>query len=120
MASAGMPCPFVYRASTGRVEEVQLKGMPLGAFSDFPYEEKTVELSAGDTIVLMSDGLPEMFNENQEMLGSLRVEERLKEIGGKSPQEIINSLAELGERWANGQPQQDDVTLVALRVKKPM
>ena len=120
MASAGMPCPFVYRASTGRVEEVQLKGMPLGAFSDFPYEEKTVELSAGDTIVLMSDGLPEMFNESQEMLGSSRVEERLKEIGGKSPQEIINSLAELGERWANGQPQQDDVTLVALRVKKPM
>ncbi len=120
VASAGMPCPFVYRAATHQVEEIQLKGMPLGAFSDFPYEERTIDLSSGDTIVLMSDGLPEMFNENEEMLGSVRIEQLLKEIGHKKPQEIINSLAELGERWANGKPQQDDVTLLALRAKNPL
>jgi serine phosphatase RsbU (regulator of sigma subunit) len=116
VASAGMPCPLVYRAAGAQVDEVQLKGMPLGAFSDFPYEERTVDLLSGDTIVLMSDGLPEMFNNHEEMLGSDRIKDLLKRIGQSAPKEIIQSLAELGESWAGGKPQQDDVTLVVVKV----
>ena len=66
--SAGMPYPLIYRAATHTVEEVIMKGMPLGAFTDFPYEQKEFQLSAGDTIILMSDGYPEMFNNKQETL----------------------------------------------------
>ena len=66
VSSAGMPSPLIYRAATREIEEVTLKGMPLSAFLDFPYEERKVDLFAGDTIVLMSDGFPEMFNDEQE------------------------------------------------------
>ena len=79
VASAGMPSPLIYRKATHTVEEVTLKGMPLGAFLDFPYEERRVELSAGDSIILMSDGFPELFNDTQEKFGYSRVKELIAE-----------------------------------------
>ena len=44
LSAAGMPAALLYRASTGEVEEIVLKGMPLGAFADFKYEEREVTL----------------------------------------------------------------------------
>jgi serine phosphatase RsbU (regulator of sigma subunit) len=117
LTSAGMPFPLIYRAATQSVEEVILKGMPLGAFTDFPYEQKELTLSAGDTIILMSDGFPEMFNNKQETLDSSRVKEIFQEVGHKSPQEIIDHLSKTGEIWASGKMQDDDVTFVVLKVK---
>ena len=117
VSSAGMPCPLIYRSATGDVEEVSLKGMPLGAFLDFPYEQKKLELSTGDAIVLMSDGFPEMFNNEQETLGYSRVKEIIQEVGQKRPQEIIGCLAKAGEEWANGKGQDDDVTFVVQKMK---
>jgi len=117
LTSAGMPFPLIYRVATQSVEEVILKGMPLGAFTDFPYEQKELTLSAGDTIILMSDGFPEMFNNKQETLDSSRVKEIFQEVGHKSPQEIIDHLSKTGEIWASGKMQDDDVTFVVLKVK---
>jgi serine phosphatase RsbU (regulator of sigma subunit) len=118
VSSAGMPCPLIYRAATRDVEEVTIKGMPLGAFLNFPYEQRKLELSAGDAIVLMSDGFPEMFNNKQETLGYSRVKEIVGEVGHKQPQEIIDYLSRTGEQWANGRGQDDDVTFVVLKVKQ--
>jgi serine phosphatase RsbU (regulator of sigma subunit) len=117
VSSAGMPSPLIYRAAAGKIEEVTLKGMPLGAFLDFPYEERKVDLFAGDSIVLMSDGFPEMFNDKQETLGYSRVKEIIMEVGGKPPQEMIDHFSKVGEQWANGRPQDDDVSFVVLKVK---
>ena len=117
VSSAGMPSPLIYRAATREVEEVTLKGMPLGAFLDFPYEERKVELGPGDAIILMSDGFPELFNDRQETLGYSRVKEIIAEVGDKSPQEMIEHFSKTGEQWANGRPQDDDVSFVVLKVK---
>jgi serine phosphatase RsbU (regulator of sigma subunit) len=116
-ASAGMPYPLIYRTATHTIEEVILKGMPLGAFTDFPYEQKEVQLFAGDTIILMSDGFPEMFNDKQETLGNSRVKEVIQEVGHKSPKDIINHLSKIGEEWVKGKMQDDDITFVVLKVK---
>jgi serine phosphatase RsbU (regulator of sigma subunit) len=62
MSSAGMPPIFLYRKQSGVVEEIMLKGMPLGAMKNFPYTLHETELKSGDTILLLSDGLPEQKN----------------------------------------------------------
>ncbi len=117
VTSAGMPSPLIYRAATRGVEEVTLKGMPLGAFLDFPYEERRVELSEGDAIVLMSDGFPEMFNDRHETLGYARVKEIVAEAGERTPQGMIEYFSAIGEEWANGRPQDDDVSFVVLKAR---
>ncbi|MFZ5519557.1 MAG: SpoIIE family protein phosphatase [Candidatus Zhuqueibacterota bacterium] len=119
-SSAGMPSPLIYRAAEKKVEDIELKGIPLGCFLQYPYQEKKVNLSPGDTIVLMSDGFLEMFNDKMETMEYSHVKEIIREAGNKSPQEIIEHLSQAGEAWANGRPQHDDVTFIILKVRRPV
>ena len=118
MSSAGIPPLLVYRKKTNKVEEYKIKGMPLGAVESYPYETVEIELETGDTVVLLTDGLPELFNKNKESFG----EERLKEIilqNAREPvNEIVNKLILAGEEWRKENKQNDDITLVAFRLKK--
>lgn len=117
IAAAGMPPALVYRAATKNVAEINIKAMPLGSFSGFPYKQEELELSAGDTVVLMSDGLPEMFNPDGEIMDYPAARDVFAEVATRTPHEIIAHLAQAGESWANGRPQEDDVTFVVLQVK---
>ena len=117
LATAGMPYPLIYRAAAGSVEEVELKGMPLGSFLDVEYQWKDLNLDSGDTVLFMSDGLPEMFNAQGEVLGEERAKALFREVGQSAPEKIIKHLVMAGKAWANGQPQQDDVTLVVVKMK---
>jgi serine phosphatase RsbU (regulator of sigma subunit) len=117
ISSAGMPPALIYRAETGSVEEVMIKAMPLGSVTGYPYHERELTLCRGDVVVLMSDGLPERFNRAREMFDYSRTMETLVEAATRPPREIIECLAGAGENWANGRPQDDDVTFVVLKVK---
>ncbi|MBD0371872.1 MAG: SpoIIE family protein phosphatase [Pyrinomonadaceae bacterium] len=113
---AGMPPMLIYRAATRRVEEVVIRAMPLGSVRNFHYLQHETSLSAGDTVVLMSDGFAERFNPKGEMLDYEKAKEVLAEIAGGSPQEIIDRFVEVGEEWAGSRPQDDDVTFVVLKM----
>ncbi len=114
---AGMPSVLVYRRENNRVEEIAIRAMPLGSFAKTDYREQQITLAGEDVLLLMSDGFPEMFNQSNEMLGFGKAAEILPQIAANSAQEIINHLVKVGEDWANGRPQDDDVTFVVLKVK---
>ncbi len=113
---AGMPSVLIYRSETKQVEEILIRAMPLGSVANFPYKEQKFNLSVGDCIVVMSDGFPEMFNVENEMIGFEKAAEILPEVAAESLQEIINYFVEVSEAWAGGRPQDDDVTFVVLKV----
>ncbi len=117
ISAAGMPSALIYREATKQVEEIAIRAMPLGSMSSFPYKQQELNLLVGDTVVLMSDGFPETFNEQGEILDYGKAKTVLKEIAQASPQEIINRFIEVGEQWAGVRPQDDDVTFVVLKVK---
>ncbi len=117
VATVGMPPTLIYRAATQEVEEINIKAMPLGSFSGFPYRQEELEIRAGDTIVLMSDGLPERLNRHGEILDYSGAKNSFEQVAGRSPQEIIAHLVAAGESWADGHPQKDDVTFVVMKVK---
>lgn len=116
IASAGMPPTLIYRANENTVEEIALKSMPLGAHKDYPYQDKEIELQLNDTILLMTDGFPELFNPENEMFDYSRAKQCFEEVAGKSPQEIIDHLFAAGENWRGDKAQNDDIAFVALRV----
>ena len=117
LAGAGMPPALFYRADENSVEEILLEGMPLGGFIGAEREEASFELQSGDTILLMSDGLPEMLNSENEMLDYPRTKELFEEIADQPPKAIIDHLFKAGTSWADGEPQADDVTFVVIKVK---
>ena len=79
------------------------------------FEENTVLLAPGDTVLMMSDGFPERLNNDDEMLGYDKAEEAFGEAASTSPRAIIDRLVAAGERWANGQPARDDMTFVVMK-----
>ena len=117
VSAAGMPPVLLHRHATGVVEELLLKGMPLGTFPEFEYQLQETTIRPGDTILFMSDGLPELFNQKKEMFGYEKIQEIFKTSAHLTAKEIINSLKKAGDEWMDGSDQDDDVTFVAIKMK---
>jgi sigma-B regulation protein RsbU (phosphoserine phosphatase) len=75
------------------------------------------ELKTRDTVLLMSDGFPELFNSEREMLDYPRAKQLFGELAERSSQEIIDRLAEEAEKWRGEAPQNDDITFVVVKVR---
>ncbi|MCF8241315.1 MAG: SpoIIE family protein phosphatase [Melioribacteraceae bacterium] len=115
--TAGMPPVLIYRNENGEIEEYVNKAMPLGAFDDFPYQKSELKLKKGDVILLLTDGITEQFNEENELLGYPKVKDILKSSHNDSPKQIIRNIISAGEEWGNNVSQNDDITLLVIKVK---
>jgi serine phosphatase RsbU (regulator of sigma subunit) len=117
LAGAGMPPALIYRAASGLVESCSLKGLPLGSVANHPYSKTSVPVNTGDTVVLMSDGLPELFNNDNEMFGYENVIKLFSQVGNDAPEKIIEHFTATASNWINGGKQQDDMTFIVFKMK---
>ena len=116
LASAGMPPVLVHRASTGEVEEISHGATPLGTMGT-DYAESTVDLSAGDTVLFLTDGFPELMNEAAQQLGYTATVDAFAEAAkGATADDVIASLAATARVWHGESAPNDDVTFVVVRV----
>ena len=117
IAAAGMPPVLIHRRANGRVEEIALEGLPLGARPGVEYREASIELQAGDTALLLTDGLPELPNPAGEPLGYPRVEQAFAAGAPAAPHGLLAHLATIGESWRGERALHDDVTFLALQAR---
>jgi serine phosphatase RsbU (regulator of sigma subunit) len=116
VASAGMPPLLVHRKDRG-VEEVELQATPLGTFG-MEYAERTVALTAGDTLLLMTDGFPELQNAAGQQLGyGGAMEEFAAAADADDANGVIADLTSSVRRWHGDQPPNDDITFVVVRCR---
>jgi len=118
LSSGGMPPVYLYRERDGTVEEILLKGMPLGAMKTFPYGLHETKLERGDTLLLLTDGLAEQKNAGEEMFDYARVQSAFAEVGSGKPDDIIAHLVKAGESWMGSGIQDDDITLLVIKMKE--
>jgi predicted ATPase/serine phosphatase RsbU (regulator of sigma subunit)/tRNA A-37 threonylcarbamoyl transferase component Bud32 len=114
-SSAGMPPMLHYKSKEKRITDYVFEATPLGIFSDQMYETQNIPLAPGDTLLLMSDGFPELFNSEGEWLTYERVEEIFREIATQSPDDIIKALQEEIDQWAGNVKPDDDITFFVLQ-----
>jgi len=117
VSSAGIPPLLIYRVKTGSIDEITLKGMPLGALESFPYQTADIKLNPGDTVILMTDGILELFNKEKEPLGLERVKEVFKNNSNEPVDRIVDKIFLAGDEWRADEKQNDDITLVTFRLK---
>ena len=118
--SAAMPPVYHYHGDTGKLDEVLLKGLPLGSIKDETFSLEEFDFNQGDSLVFISDGLPEAANHTGEMLGYEAVYNCIKANGNQSAEEQKQSLLDLGSAWLGDLQNQDDITIVVVKKSKPL
>jgi len=117
VASAGMLPGYVHRHRNGKIEEVARGATPLGTLGA-DYHDVSIDLNAGDTVLFMTDGFPELQNESGQQLGyAAAVDEFAAAAAGATADDVIASLAAAAKRWNGERPPNDDVTFVVVRAK---
>ncbi|HSD64552.1 MAG TPA: two-component regulator propeller domain-containing protein [Ignavibacteriaceae bacterium] len=117
VTSAGMPPVYYYNKNLNDVEEILIQGMPLGAMRKFSYQVVEKDLNPGDTILLLTDGLPEQMNTRDEMFDYARVKSHFKEVAECTPDAIIEKLVKSGDEWMGDRVQADDISMIVIKVK---
>lgn len=118
IATAGMPPALHFKKETNSVERITLKGLPLGSSVQYPYENRRLKLNTGDILLMMSDGLTELFDPEKKMLGLTKVEDVLTNADGMSASDIVNQLTQLMNRWSGGKEPHDDITIMVLKMQE--
>ncbi len=119
VSAAGMPPLFLFRRASAAVEELALPGMPLGGLAGVEYRRWDGELAAGDTVLIMTDGFPELLDREGEPLGYERARNAFAEVGGATPEEIVEHLNATADRWRNGGALADDMTFAVIKSVGP-
>lgn len=106
-ADAGHGLHFVLRTGSNVVERAASSDLPVGL--DDGWDEKRGALHPGDAILLVSDGVMDLWGGSVEKLSDAVAECARKH--GTSPQTLVDALC----ARANGDLDRDDVTAVVLR-----
>ena len=116
ISNGGGPYPLLVR--DGAVQSVRIAGIPLGLFPDTQYDEITLELVPGDTVLFASDGILESFNADLEEFGADRLSNVLARVTPEQSAEDIAAdiLAATDDYSGEGVLPSDDRTLLVLRV----
>jgi phosphoserine phosphatase RsbU/P len=103
----------------GQVRWLDSHGMPLGILPELMDPEAgTVQLAAGDTLVLYTDGFTEAADPKNELWGEERFAAVVQAALASSPEPtgVVDALFAGVDAWAAGTPQADDLTLAVIRV----
>lgn len=111
MVNAGHENPIVLRAGHAP-ETVPLRGGPPFCVCEFPYPEERITLNAGDTLVLITDGVTEAQDTQGNLLGLNGALAALAEGEGAS---LAQSLFEAVRRFEHPTEPSDDLTVLCLR-----
>lgn len=117
IAGAGLPPAYLFKAGSGAITEVPLKGIPLGAYGSGSFKLQRIALSQGDAMILMTDGFPEQFNDNGKELGYDKAREIFSRVANLQPARIIDRFNRAARLWMNGSDQKDDMTFLVLKMK---
>jgi serine phosphatase RsbU (regulator of sigma subunit) len=110
---AGHPPLLHYQSSTQNVTRHAMIQYPLGLMPQGDYVSERVACSTGDVFVLVTDGLIEALNKQDEEFGLQRVERLIVQNASRPLPEIFDALISAVSAFG---PQQDDRTVLVVRI----
>lgn len=113
--NAGHNPPLFFK--NGLMEKLISVGIPLGMCPFDAYEEKTVQLDPGDTLVLFTDGVTEAFDEKEDMYEDERLEALLAQKHTGTAEQIKQDILDDVSRFTKDIEPDDDITLMVIKVR---
>lgn len=112
---AGHP-PAVVIKSNGKPEFLPGDGFPIGMMEEMPYEESTLQLSAGDRLYLYSDGVPEAMDPELQQFTNERMLATLTASQGQPFDASVDNLFASVKDWCEPTGPRDDVTILGVTI----
>lgn len=112
IVNAGHLLPL-WRHATGKVEVVGQEegGLPLGVDGDSQYDQFTMTLGPGESLLFYSDGIPDAMNDAGAFYGNSRLHVQLNNSGGADVVALGESLLDDVRRFVGNRAQSDDMCL---------
>ncbi len=112
--------PLLWQAAEGTIQRLDTEGFLIGLDAESQYEEATISLNPGDTILYYTDGFTDAANQN----GDRFEEDNLIRVFQEacqhcsSPQGILDYLFEQVQQFVGSENNSsDDMTLVVMKVQ---
>lgn len=118
-ANAGHNPPILYDKSKDELILLQPTGPLIGPAPHSTYDTDSFNFSAGDVLVIFTDGITEAANEKFEFFEESRLEDLIKKNAAKTPKEIALSIIESVSKFSTSDSKyQDDKTIVVIKRKE--
>ena len=120
--NAGHNSPLVIRQD-GSIQRLEAGGLMIGMYPDdmlcrmLEYEDETIQLYSGDTVLFYTDGVTETVNIHDEMYDEERLEELAKQLRYADASEICTEIYNATLEFQGEAQRFDDLTLMVLRKK---
>ena len=113
---AGHEPAILYDIVADRFEELGGRGIPLGVFESAKFSVEQRSLTAGQAIIIGTDGIWETRNEQGQMFGKERLREIIRAHAGQPSAKIVSTVLEAVAAFRGQIRQEDDITLVVINV----
>jgi sigma-B regulation protein RsbU (phosphoserine phosphatase) len=114
LSNSGLPYPI--RCSGDECGPIELAGVPLGSFGGSAYDEVSFDLLAGDLFVFCTDGVFEAMNGDGGEFGSARLIDTVRQVRDRPSKDIVDRIFADVQTFRGGEPPNDDMTAVAIRI----
>ena len=113
--NAGHNPPHLLR-SNGTTSELPVsENTIMGVFDTINYQEETLQLEPGDTLVMFTDGVTEATNAAYEEFGTERLDDILRKETGASSQQVVEALKAGIMNFVGDAEQSDDITMLVVK-----
>jgi serine phosphatase RsbU (regulator of sigma subunit) len=112
---AGHPPVLHYQSATGCVEKLSVGGMVLGVCEDADYPTGSMSLSAGDALILYTDGITEAVNAYDEVFGIHGLMEVVAAYGEESSEALATAILDAASHFAHHE-WEDDATVMVVKM----
>ncbi len=117
LANAGHNPPFLRRRDGRLVEIGDFLGPALGVSDQVAFEERTIELDAGDLLFLFTDGVTEAADSQKRFFDLHGLEGALSRLHAADPRRAVEDVQAGLDAFTAGAAQADDITMLALELR---
>ncbi len=119
IAQAGHPGPILI-SKDGQSRILGTGGMPIGLWPEIEFDCNELSVTAGDRLLLYSDGVTESLNPDGEPFGEERLLSFLANTATQTLDRVLDGLLKETRSWRQGGIPGDDVSLLAIELSEDL
>jgi len=105
--------PIIYKNNlSGEIKKIRANGMLLGFAEDGNYEDSSIEMQKNDLVFIVTDGIIESRNSNNEQFGKEKLIQVINELDSKD--NPIGRIKNSFEEFTSGKFE-DDISLISIK-----